>query len=284
MAIKRIKISDLHSHPLQSATYGDLPEAEFVALKEDIARRGVRTPIEVTKSGLIVDGHQRVRACRELGITEIDAVIREEDDSFDVDESFVLANLIRRQLDPVAKAKALQTLVEIERRRGHSTDEQGNDLRDQIAKRLGSTFSGRTIDRLLQLLRLPDVIQRTVSRRELPMTAALKVECLPENIQQKIAMRIAAGEAARAVVREFLQPPQATERESASDLYRKLVDHLDEIIELLEEAGDALTGMAGDHERTAELLERSSVFCKLMSDREQTAHEEALNNVRRMLT
>lgn len=284
MAIKRFQISDLLPHRLQYETFGDLPTHEFLALKEDIARRGVRTPIMVTPWGMIVDGHQRVRACLELEITEIDAVICEDEDPLDVDESFVLANLVRRQLDPVAKARALQSLVEIERRRGIFDDEEGEDLRDLIATRLGGNFSGRTIDRLLQLLRLPEVIQRAVSRRELPMTAALKVESLPENSQQRIAMRIAAGEAARAVVREFLQPPQATEPESASDLYRKLVDHLDEIIDVLEEAGDDLTGMAGDHERTAGLLERSSIFCKLMSDREQTAHEEALNNVRRMLT
>lgn len=282
MKIKRIKICDLLSHPLQAVTYGDLPESEFEALKADILRRGIRTPIEVTTSNLILDGHQRVRACRELGITEIDALIREEDDSNDVDECFVLANLIRRQLDPVAKAKALQTLVEIERRRGHEVGEHGNDLRDQIAKRLGGKFSGRTIDRLLQLIRLPDVIQRAVSRRELPMTTALKVESLPATIQQEIANRIATGTAARPAVSEFLQTQLVTESESPSDLYRKLMDVLFDVIDVLEGAGDELTGTAGAHERTAELLIRSSLFCKQMSKREQAAHEDILKSIRKL--
>lgn len=282
MALTRVQISDLCPHPLQMTTYGDLPEQEFAALKEDIARRGVRTPIEVTTSSLILDGHQRVRACRELGITEIDAVIRQEDNQDDTDESFVLANLIRRQLDPVAKANALQTLVEIERRRGRFADSRGNDLRDQIAKRLGSKFSGRTIDRLLQLIRLPEVIQRAVARRELPMTTALKVESLPATIQQEIANRITAGTAARPAVSEFLQSRQVTESESPSDLYRKLMNVLFDVIGVLEGAGDELTGTAGTHERTAELLIRSSLFCSQMSKREQAAHKETLKSIRKL--
>jgi ParB/RepB/Spo0J family partition protein len=285
MQTHRFRVSELRSHPHQNETYGDLPQHEFAALKEDIARRGVRHPIEVTMSGMIVDGHQRVRACKELGIEEIDAIICQDEAQEAIDESFVLGNLMRRHLDPVAKAKAIQTLVEIERRRsGANQDaEHDGDLRDRIAMRLGGTVSGRTVDRLLQLLRLPRAICQAVSAGELPMTKALRVEKLPGDIQQVIADRIAAGAAARAVVAEYLPRKPPTQQETPADLYQMLVDFLGDNISILDAACDALAGVAGNHERTADVLGKTESFCRTMQFRELSAHSESLNEVRELI-
>ncbi len=283
MQIRRFRISELSAHPSQDNTYGNLPPHEFSALKADIARRGVRTPIEVTSAGVIVDGHQRVRACQELGIEEIDAVICDDQSQQEIDESFVLANLVRRQLDPVAKAKALQTLMEIERRRRETADDpDGGDLRDLIAKRLGGDISGRTVDRLLQLIRLPAAIYRAVSAGELPMTKALLVEKLPGDIQQAIANRIASGDAARAVVAEYLPRKPLTQQETPADLYYMLVDFLGDNISILDAACDALAGVAGNHERTADVLGKTEAFCRTMQVRERIAQSKSLNAIRKL--
>jgi ParB-like chromosome segregation protein Spo0J len=44
-----------------------LPPEQFEALKADIAERGVIVPVIVDEFGIIIDGHNRARACRELG-------------------------------------------------------------------------------------------------------------------------------------------------------------------------------------------------------------------------
>ncbi|MDD3654818.1 MAG: MT-A70 family methyltransferase [Desulfotomaculaceae bacterium] len=54
----------------------DLTAEEFAALKADIARRGVQVPVEYDEDGNILDGYHRVRACRELGLTDWPRVIR----------------------------------------------------------------------------------------------------------------------------------------------------------------------------------------------------------------
>jgi ParB-like chromosome segregation protein Spo0J len=53
-----------------------LAEEEYEALKASIAEHGVLVPIEYDESGNILDGHHRVRACSELGITEWPRVVR----------------------------------------------------------------------------------------------------------------------------------------------------------------------------------------------------------------
>jgi hypothetical protein len=50
--------------------------AQFEDLKLDIAERGVLTPIDVDEEGHILDGHHRIRACRELGNTTWPTFVR----------------------------------------------------------------------------------------------------------------------------------------------------------------------------------------------------------------
>jgi ParB/RepB/Spo0J family partition protein len=285
MEIVQRRVAELRAHQLQAETYGDLPPNEFEELKGDIADRGVRQPIEVTQDGIIVDGHQRVRACRELGIEVIDAIICQDHTQDDIDESFVLGNLMRRHLDPIAIAKALERLVAIERRRNgvDSDRESGDDLRDRIAKRLGGKFSGRTIDRYLQLLRLPAAIRQAVSRKDLSMAQALVLERLKPETQDEIASRITAGESVRTVVAAYLPRKRATQEEAPADLYRMLIEFLDENIEVLESTSHDLAGKAGKHDVTTAVLEKTEVFCKAMRTLESKARQESLDFIRRML-
>jgi ParB-like chromosome segregation protein Spo0J len=53
-----------------------LPPDQFEALKADIARRGVMVAVELDEYGAILDGHNRARACRELGINDFPTVVR----------------------------------------------------------------------------------------------------------------------------------------------------------------------------------------------------------------
>ncbi len=54
----------------------DLSEADFEALKEDIAQRGVMVPVEYDEDNKILDGHHRVKACEELGIADWPRFVR----------------------------------------------------------------------------------------------------------------------------------------------------------------------------------------------------------------
>ena len=50
---------------------------DFDALRADIAARGVMVPVEYDDAGNVLDGHHRIRACQELGITDWPRMIRQ---------------------------------------------------------------------------------------------------------------------------------------------------------------------------------------------------------------
>jgi len=123
-----------------------LAEAEYTGLKSDIRENGVRTPIVVDdresdpgpSSGSeaedggtgdlrkVIDGHHRVRACRELGIEDVP--VRRVDPDLGLDEKRELAwklNMQRRHFDEGEKRDRIEDyFLDIEAREVHKTDEQ----------------------------------------------------------------------------------------------------------------------------------------------------------------
>jgi ParB-like chromosome segregation protein Spo0J len=75
-----------------------LSDEEYELLKRDIGDNGVLIPVEYDEDGSILDGHHRVQACQELGLTEWPRTIRK---NLTEDEKRGFArrvNLFRRQL------------------------------------------------------------------------------------------------------------------------------------------------------------------------------------------
>lgn len=76
----------------------DLSAEDFAALRADIAARGVLVPVEYDENGNILDGHHRVRACEELGLTDWPRFIRKGLSEADKRVHARQLNLARRHL------------------------------------------------------------------------------------------------------------------------------------------------------------------------------------------
>ena len=76
----------------------NLPRWTYEALKASILRWKVILPVVKDENGNVIDGHQRVRACEELGISDYPVLIlaglTEEEKH---DHAYIL-NLLRRRL------------------------------------------------------------------------------------------------------------------------------------------------------------------------------------------
>ena len=84
-----------------------LSEDEFASLKADIEARGVLVPVEYDQDGEVLDGHHRVRACSELGVTDWPRVVRT---GLSEDGKRLHArqlNLARRHLDRAQKRELI---------------------------------------------------------------------------------------------------------------------------------------------------------------------------------
>jgi ParB family chromosome partitioning protein len=194
----RWPISRLRPHPRQTALFHDLSDPELAALAADIEANGQRTPVEVVPSGsimTIISGHQRVRALRSLGQKYVWVVVRADlaGDEAAAEKQLIGHNLIRRQLDPLGRARCIGRLMELERGRrpGQLDGRERGQLRDRIARLFG--LSGRTVSRYLSVLTLPGPLQDGFSAGQVSLADAARLFKLSPETQQQVAEAIAQG-------------------------------------------------------------------------------------------
>jgi ParB-like chromosome segregation protein Spo0J len=93
-----------------------LSEVEFDSLKQSIKEQGLHVPVIVNKQGIVLDGHHRFRACKELGIP-LQYHTKEFKDSLDEKEFLIEVNLRRRQLNEFQRVEIGYSLENIEKER-----------------------------------------------------------------------------------------------------------------------------------------------------------------------
>jgi N6-adenosine-specific RNA methylase IME4 len=119
------QVADLRPHP-QAGLVPALSGEEYIAFRADIGRRGIQVPLEVTAEGVVLDGHARLRAARELRLAEVPVrVIAPEDEL----EHILRAALLRRQLGAGQRAALAVRLLPIEELREQAQQRQLQNLR-----------------------------------------------------------------------------------------------------------------------------------------------------------
>lgn len=71
MIMQQININELKEHPRNTEFFDDMSGDKWKEFLDSVRSRGIIEPIVITHGKVIVSGHQRVRACKELGITSV---------------------------------------------------------------------------------------------------------------------------------------------------------------------------------------------------------------------
>lgn len=201
--VTKWKISKLRDHPRQAEMFGDASEEELTALADNMKSRGQRDPVHVTPDGTVVAGHQRVRAAKRLGWADIAVVVRHDlaaGGEAAVEEHFIEDNFVRRQLSPLARARCLKRLMELEE--GWEVARFGFTKREELKARLAARMglSARSVSRYLLLLDAPPVVQAAFDRGQLTLTAAGRAALLTKAARADLTRRIEGGEKPSAAV------------------------------------------------------------------------------------
>ena len=102
-------------HPRNNEFFDDMTGEKWNEFLESIRTSGVIEPIVVTTDMVIVSGHQRVRACKELGIPEIMCEIKTYKDEDSIIKDLLETN-IRQRGDIGGSAKKVgRRIMELER-------------------------------------------------------------------------------------------------------------------------------------------------------------------------
>ena len=122
------------------------------------------SPLIITQDNIIVSGHRRQRACIELGIEEVEVIVRDYESDLDILEALILENKVRIKTS-LQKAHEAETLLEVEKSRADErrvstqfgadtvradlpTPENKGRARDFVAEQVGFK-SGREVERAI---------------------------------------------------------------------------------------------------------------------------------------
>lgn len=170
MGLTLLKIADLKPHPRNTEFFNDITDPdEWKEFVESIREsNGPICPITVTENNVIVSGHQRVRACKELGIETIAAEKKDyHGDELCVEKDLIETNVRQRGIivTPPRKTKArVDALKEY-----YGIRKGGND--QVVAGRNGTAGEG---------IGLSDVVVLAGTNINAYKRAQVACSCIPE--------------------------------------------------------------------------------------------------------
>lgn len=93
---------------------GESEQTSLNRLAENIRQNGLLTPVilrQAAEGYELIDGHRRLEACRMLGYTTIDAIVKEMDDR-GAQVMSIVGNLQREELSAIERALAFRKVLE----------------------------------------------------------------------------------------------------------------------------------------------------------------------------
>lgn len=188
-----LKVTDLTIHPKNDYYFDDISGEKWERLLESIKNNGVRTPIIVTDNMVIVSGNQRVRACKELGISVINAEIEHYKSEDDVIRDLIEINIRQRGVIDDSEIKAGRRFEFLQKyygvKEGRPEKLPNNSVvktQEQIASE-----SGISVDTMQNYIKLSEMIPEMQDLVDTgivkPTTALAIVKQLPEDQQKELA-------------------------------------------------------------------------------------------------
>lgn len=230
--------TDFPIHPIADV-FPAMAEAEYAALRADIAAHGQREPIWLWQ-GQVIDGRHRLRACRDL---QREPLTREWDGDEESVQSFVAAlNLHRRHLSESQRAMVASRLAKM--RQGARTDLApiGAKSQDEAASML--SVGRRSVQRAHEVLRrgVPELVA-AVEQGKVTVSAAAAIAKLPA-VEQRPAIEAVRATDRRPRSAAKPQPDTHGEAERLRARVEELEGELDEAREGAKEGGAAIEAAA----------------------------------------
>lgn len=113
--MQQININELKPHPRNTEFFDDMTGEKWNEFLESIRTSGVIEPIVVTTDMIIVSGHQRVRACKELNIETVPCTIKHYKDEDSVIKDLLETNIRQRGDIGGSDKQIIRRIKELER-------------------------------------------------------------------------------------------------------------------------------------------------------------------------
>ena len=197
-------------------------EKALNTLSESIKTYGIINPILVRKKDdkyEIIAGERRFRAAKQIGLTEIPAIIKNADEQ-QMAELALIENLERQSLSPIEEAKSYEEIMRI-----------GNHTQENLAKKIGK--SQGAIANKIRLLSLPEEIQDALANKKISERHARSlINVKNENKQIELLNRIITE---KLTVKETEEIINNEEKEIDEDEIKKAISDIMKSLNIKEE-------------------------------------------------
>jgi len=273
-----VKVKDLKPHSRNIEFFDDITGDNWKLFLESIEQNGVITPLVITQDLIIVSGHQRAKACLELGIENILVRIKiyKEDDKRKLSledvilEELILTNLRQRGIGNTNPIKMGRCIMELERlngiKNGGDRKSEGNFSvwsQQDLANSIG--LNERTLRNYKQLAQTIPEIQDLIQDGKLSAEVGRKVFAKFSKEDQKKILDI--------------YTPEKLTASKSSDIIEK-VKEIEKIIEIYpddyEESKNALSTLKKEYgDIQSKLKQQSILIDKLKKNNEDVEGAES---------
>ena len=246
--MQQMKIEELIPHPRNSEFFDDMSGDKWKEFLESIKTSGVIEPVVITQDKVIVSGHQRVRACKELGIAEILAEVKVYDDEDAILKDLLETNIRQRGTIGGSEKKQIARIDEMKRiygirhgshgeKRVGLSDSDDTKTFDQILADEGTNRDTYFRNKKIQSL-LPE-IQQFIQDGNISPTTAYKIiaKLTPEQQMELVKSLPVAQDLTQKQVQEYVDRLNESQRQiSAYKSKAEEAESLRERIQVLQES------------------------------------------------
>lgn len=235
MFVNDVPLTNLQPHPSQTL-FHDLDGPEWEELVKDVRERGIQQPITVSKRTgtlVIVDGHQRVRAACEAGLTTIPAVQQKYEDEREETLALVMANIRRRHLTREERRGVIAEMLKLYPEKSNNQHAKEIGVSDMTVKAVRQELEATSQIRKLDKTVGADGRERTTTPRRqeredaIPPASDDERQPLVDKPQENLAAQRLAANMARNDYTPRPKPPATTTpepEEEEDDPFAELPD------------------------------------------------------------
>ena len=177
--MQQININELKPHPRNNEFFDDMSGEKWKEFIDSIKTRGVIEPIVITPDKVIVSGHQRVRACKELGIKTVMCDVHTYNNDDEILQDLLETN-IRQRGDVGGSAKKVGLRIkELERiygiKVGNPNYEKNSQLKTQTQLATDMGMDVRTLQNYKKLTEMIPELEELVDTGIATPTTALAI-------------------------------------------------------------------------------------------------------------
>ena len=245
--MQMMSVEKLIPHPKNNFFFDDIKDEPWFAFIDSIQTSGVIEPIIATQDNVIVSGHQRVRACKELGIKEVAVEVRHYDSEDEILKQLIETNIRQRGTGNPNIVKMGRCIEELERIEGirHGGDHgnqytvaSGNNCnlaktQDDLAEEIG--ISKRQMANYKSLTDLVPELQDAVQTGTITATTAYGlVKKLTPDEQKQLAEKLSGSDKKRSgsEVNAIVSEVKAENDKLRRILSEKEVEHKKQVSDL----------------------------------------------------